>query len=261
MATVRDKLWLFAHEAGSHDEDWGLPGSSRITPVEAACYLGGVPNVIMVRYRGRPAPPYEQFAVPFAGLRQVVWSIVGSAGTTDAEERDGVLALTDRLPNLTGVFMDDFFRPSAEDPGVFTVEELRELRSRLRAGRRGLDLWVVLYDHQLHLPVRPHLQLCDKVTFWTWEAQNLQHLERNLAKAEQLADGRDLLLGCYLWDYGRRCAMPLERMQRQCELGLGWLREGRIRGLIFLASCICDLGLDTVEWTRNWIAEVGSQAL
>ena len=46
-----------------------------------------------------------------------------------------------------------------------------------------------------------------------------------------------------------------------CELGLRWLREGRIEGMIFLASCICDLGIETVEWTRAWIAEVGEQKL
>lgn len=260
MTTVRDRLWLFAHEAGSHDDRWELPQTSRITPVEAAHYLA-VPNVIMVRYRGQPAPPYDQYAVPFASLRQVVWSVVGSAGITDAAEQDHVLALADRLPNLTGVFMDDFFRSSEEEPGVFSVQQLHQLRSRLRAGTRRLDLWVVLYDHQLHLPVGPHLQRCDKVTFWTWESPNLHHLEPNLRKAKELAEGRDLLLGCYLWDYGRRLPMPLERMQQQCNVGLDWLREDRIDGLIFLASCICDLGLETVEWTRDWIAEVGDLEL
>jgi len=48
--------------------------------------------------------------------------------------------------------------------------------------------------------------------------------------------------------------MPLDAMARQCELGLRWLHEGRIEGMIFLASCICDLKLETVEWARNWIA-------
>jgi len=46
-----------------------------------------------------------------------------------------------------------------------------------------------------------------------------------------------------------------------CEVGLRWLREGRIEGMIFLASCICDLGLKTVEWTRRWITEVGDQTI
>jgi hypothetical protein len=31
--------------------------------------------------------------------------------------------------------------------------------------------------------------------------------------------------------------------------------------MIFVSSCECDLGLDTVEWLRGWIAEVGDQPL
>ena len=31
--------------------------------------------------------------------------------------------------------------------------------------------------------------------------------------------------------------------------------------MIFLATNICDLGLEAVEWTRQWIAQVGDQPL
>jgi hypothetical protein len=34
-----------------------------------------------------------------------------------------------------------------------------------------------------------------------------------------------------------------------------------VAAAIFLASCICDLGLETVEWARHWIAEVADQVL
>src|SRR5262249_22985274 len=45
-ATVRDKLWLWGHDAGAHNDGWGLPRPSRIPPAEAAFYLG-TPNLIM----------------------------------------------------------------------------------------------------------------------------------------------------------------------------------------------------------------------
>ena len=64
-----------------------------------------------------------------------------------------------------------------------------------------------------------------------------------------------------MWDYGQKQAMSVERMELQCELGLRWLKEGRIEGMIFLASCICDLDLDAVEWTRTWVQQVGDQVL
>ena len=55
--------------------------------------------------------------------------------------------------------------------------------------------------------------------------------------------------------------MPIASMAEQCRQGLAWLKTGEIDGMIFLASCICDLNLETVEWTRRWIAEVGGQML
>ncbi|MEW6752998.1 MAG: hypothetical protein AB1505_18755 [Candidatus Latescibacterota bacterium] len=258
MTTVRDCFWLWGHEAGSHNSSWGLPAASRITPAEAAWYMG-IPNLIMVRYEGRPSPPYWQYALALQPLQQVVWSVVGAGGQTAREERDHVLDLARRRANITGVMMDDFFRrPEAgQDAGVLNPAELRALREQLQ----GLSLWVVLYDHQLGLPVERHLALCDRVSLWTWEARNLEHLEASLESLEELAPGCRKVLGCYMWDYGTGRPMPLELMRRQCDLGLGWLRQGRIEGMIFLASCICDLELEAVEWTRQWVAAVGGQRL
>lgn len=258
MDTARDRFWLWGHEAGSHDRGWNTPAASRMTPAEASFYMG-IPNLIMVRYEGRPAPPFDQYALALTPLRRVVWSVVGAGGQTGEEERDHVVQLAARFPNVTGVMMDDFFRRPAEGEacGVLSCAELRALRGQLQ----GLDLWAVLYDHQLDLPVGAHLELCDKVSFWTWEARHLEEMERNFARVEELAPGCGKVLGCYLWDYGQKCPMPVELMQRQCEVGLSWLKEGRIEGMIFLASCICDLPLEAVAWTRRWIASAGDAPL
>ena len=69
------------------------------------------------------------------------------------------------------------------------------------------------------------------------------------------------VLGLYMYDYGTGKPMPVEAMERQCEAGIRWLRQRRIDGLIFLASCICDLKLDAVDWTRRWIAKVADEPL
>lgn len=261
--TVRDRLWLWCHAAGSHNEGWGLPRPSRITPVEAAHYMG-LPNAIMVRYEGVPEPPYDQYALPFASLREAVWSVVGAAGATEEAEREAVIELARERARFSGVIMDDFF-VAGEDRAspALTVKELRRLREQLHPGGDGspLDLWVVLYDHQLDAPVAEHLALCDVVTYWTWEAARLEKLPENFARAEKLAPKARKVLGCYMWDYGAKKPMPLSAMKMQCEQGLEWLRQGRIDGMIFLASCICDLELETVEWTRQWIAEAGAEKL
>ena len=148
-------------------------------------------------------------------------------------------------------------------PASLTVNELRKIRDHFHnvIGRR-MDLSVVCYDRNIHPRIRPHLELFDSIVFYTWFADDLEHLEENLSKLEQLVPGKRIRLGCYMWDFGGgKKPMPIEKMQKQCELGLKWLKQGRIEDMIFLATNLCDLNLETVEWTRRWIDKVGNEPL
>jgi hypothetical protein len=257
--TVRDKLWIFTVFAGGDDQGWGLPKSSRMTPAEAAFYLG-VPNLLFIRSGANPPLPlFEQWAIPFRPLKRVLWSLVGSGGVSAGEERVRALQLARRFPNITGFIMDDFFHNDGS--GCLSPAQLKELRSQLVIDGRKRDLYVVLYTHQLALPVQGHLEFCDKVTLWTWNSKDLKDLEANFQRLERLAPKHGKLLGCYLWDYGAKAPMPVERMKMQCELALRWLQQKRLEGIIFLGNTTCDLDLESVEWTRQWIARVGDRTL
>lgn len=261
MTTVRDRMWLWGHEAGSHYNNYRLPRLSRMTPAEAAFYMD-IPNMIFVRYDDKPEMPFDLHAVALRPLKQVHWSMFGAGGRTSAEEREHVLELVARFSNITGIFMDDFFREvTGAETGMVGVNEIAALRERLVVNGRRLDLGVTLYTHQLDLPIGPYLELCDVVSLWTWQAPELANLEANFAKFETLCPHKTKLLGLYLWDYGLKQPMPLELMQAQAQAALDWLRTGRIDGMIFLASCICDLDLEAVEWSRAWIREVGDEVL
>ena len=357
----------------------------------------------MVRYGGKPAPPFEDYARPVRGLDRVVWSVEGAGG----DDVEAALGLRKTLPNLCGLMMDDYFQrvpaaahlprmwlaanrakfpvtltlsfptPRAPDrlelvqsswrtgdylakdfaidlspdgtawrevargvlpakggasaalklPGTpakalririlsthdtrlalscglrrvrlwaggrevpgeailvkasstypghpaenvltdepadhaFALGALKRLRKRLDALEPPLALWVVLYTHEFDKAILPqHLGLCDVVTMWTWRARDLVRLDANLARFEKLVGPKRKVLGLYMYDYGTGKPMPVEAMERQCETGLRWLRQRRIDGMIFLASCICDLDLDAVEWTRRWIAKVADKPL
>ena len=151
--------------------------------------------------------------------------------------------------------MDDFFGAGKDGvPAREGVESLRQFQARLKGGVRPLDLYVTLYGHDLDLPIADHLAECDVITFWTWLSKDLVDLPQNIDRVKSLAPNKRILLGLYMYDYGAGAPMPLERMQYQAELGLTWLKQGRIDGLIFLASCACDLELDTVAWARELIA-------
>ena len=253
MTLTRDAIWLWAHEAGTHNTYPGLPGPSRITPLEAACYLG-IGNLIMVCYGDKPEPPFERYALPMRSLRRLVWSIVGD-GSSRRMDLEPVLELAARQENLSGAMMDDFFQiqPSTGLPGRHDAEAVAGFARRLHGAARRLDLWVVLYDHELGLPVRPHLDACDVITFWIWKAQDLAQRDESIRRLEELAPDKRKMLGLYLWDYGGGAPMPLDTFRRQLDFGRGLVEAGRVDGLILLGSPICDLGLDTVEEARAWV--------
>ena len=261
---IRDRFWVWAHIEGAYNGEWGLGSTtSRITPYEGAAYMG-VGNLIFIRYSDKPEPPFNQYATPLGLLDRLEWSITGAGGATSEHERESVYDLAAAMPNISGFMMDDFFTEvGAAKPAALTVDDLVRVRERIQdINGRQLSLSVVLYDYNITDRVVPYLELCDSVSFYTWKAENLKNLESNMDSLERLVPGHKIRLGCYMWDFGGTMGpMPVSGMKHQCELGRAWLDEGRITDMIFLGTNICDLGLETVEWTRNWIAEVGDDAL
>jgi hypothetical protein len=238
---------------------FNLPGNSRMTPAEAAFYMA-IPNIFMLHRNGTPEPPLDQYALAFEPLREVVWGIVGESGITQTSEREMVLKLALHNPKITGVVMDDFFTSGKGGKiSALTLDQVREMKGRLKAPNKKLDLWVVLYEHQLDDRVIDYLKLCDVVQLWTWYGQNLEQLRSNFDKAEKLAAGSRIALGLYWWDFGNKRSLPMSLMRSQCETGLQLLHEGRIEAMIFCGSWLCDRGLETVSWTREWIQQVGQQ--
>jgi len=259
MTTARDRLWLFSVAAGTDDTHYGIP-LSRVTPVEAAFYLD-IPNTMVIVEKNVPYPT-EMYLRAMRPLSQVVWSVVDSGGVhgwADGREVEVLCDLSTRFPNITGVYMDDFFNPKGDDgqAGAFSVERLRAIRGQLQMPHRTLKLWAVLYTHQVDMGVEKHLELCDYVSYWTWRADELTDLEKNLSRLEALGvPAEKISLGLYMWDYGGRRPIPMDLMKRQCELGLQWLVEGRVDNLCFLGSYLCDLDIEAVEWTREWIQDI-----
>lgn len=264
-AIVRDRFWLWGHQEGSHGQDYVLPATSRMTPAEAAHYMG-IPNLMMVGYAGQPEPPFDQYAKSLTSLKRVSWSVVGDGSSTRNDHQtdlEEVIALAQKFPNVMGGVLDDFFH-GVDETGKFSrydLAALRHMRDRLHTASPPLELSVVLYDKDLDTPLQEYLEEVDLITFWTWTADQLSNLETNMERLESLIGDKPKMLGCYLFDYGAGKEMPIEMMRYQCELGLKWLEEGRITGMVFLASCICDLELEAVTWARQWIAEVGDRAL
>ena len=266
-STVRDRLWIWGQAAGSFNgpEICGKTCTSRMTPAEGAFYLG-VRNMIFI-----VPEPYDQnvgsfdsYAISFRPLKSVVWSIPTFAGgNVHQHDVELVRQLAQKFPNVVGLLMDDFFRNGLDGGrvGALTPKELAYLKTHLSVNARKLDTWVTVYRHDLRHDVSEYLKEVDVMNYWTWVAKDLDNLEEGFAQAEQAAPLARKVLGCYMWDFGTGNPMPISLMQKQCDLGLQWLRKGRIAGMIFLVSAICDMNLEAVEWTRNWVRQVGDEKL
>ena len=141
-----------------------------------------------------------------------------------------------------------------------TPRELRALKSVPVQGKQ-LPMMAVLYTWQMHPRAAAHLGEVDQISMWTWNPDDLEHLRENFESLEQLAGDKSLWLGCYMFDFFRSRPIPVERMRHQVAIGHELLKQKRIDGLIFLATPNVDVGLEAVDWTREWIARHGDEPL
>ncbi len=265
MNTLRDRFWLWGQTPGSHHrhDTFRLPGVNRMGPAEGARHFG-IPNCCRVAMYESPMPPFDRDAAELRDLRRVVWSIVGAGGVTRNDDGwgdlDEVVRQAGMHANVSGGILDDFLTPKRR--ALFPPERLREMRARLREGAgRPLDLWVVCYEHELGEPIAAHLAECDVITFWTWQAENLRRLDENLERVAALTPGKRRLAGCYFWDYGGRRPLTPDLMEHQCDRLYQAIRRGLIEGVVFCSNCTADIGLETADTARRWIARVGDERL
>ena len=269
--TVGDRLWVWGQAAGVYNDTFLPPGSkkSTIEPVSAAHYMG-IRNMIFVRYEGKPKLPFQTYYEPFKKLDRVYWSLVGTGGVTSAEEREHVYKLAEDNDNIAGFILDDFFhtnhihRPNdaISEPLMASLSpaQLRELRSR-GVREKWLPVMAVVYTGQISPRAKAHLDEVDEVCMWTWRSEDLKDLKSNFEDLEELIPAKPIFLGCYLFDLSAQRPIPVELMNEQTNLGYKWLKADRIQGMIFLGTPNVDVGLESVEWTREWIANVADEPL
>jgi hypothetical protein len=253
----RDDLWLWGQDAGSHhatlNNCWKLPGENKMGPVEGSAYLG-VPNICRVAMGNLPAPPFFDEAEKLKDIPKVVWSVIGDGGSgrTDGGNTDlqAVIDVAKVYPNIIGGIMDDFFSDARMQ--VYTADVIRDIAAALH--EQNLNLWTVLYTHELTKPIAAHLAHCDVITFWTWNGGDLTDLEDNLTRLEEtLTAPKPIYQGVYFWNYGASRPLTMEQMEHQLETGYRLYEAGRIKGMVFCSNCIADIGLETVAFTRKWL--------
>jgi len=281
MDRLRDRFWLLGIPPNSHEGWFGIKKRSRITAAESAYYLG-IRNIAIACCRGKPEHEmYAQECMAMDTMREVVWGITGAGGCNpgfcEAHEKWGhlepILEVASKFGNVTGAIFDDFFSDNSEPinrPLRFTPDVLREIRGRLHNHpARKLDMWCVLYAHEmdmdeagtlpLKIPLAEQVSLFDGVTFWTWLGKDLKKFDENIQRARKMTEGKRLLLGCYLYNYGQECELTAAEMEFQLTTYSKYIRDGSAEGVIFCTNSCVDLGFEAVEFAKSWMREHGDE--
>jgi hypothetical protein len=250
------------------------------------------PKALWAENKWKAKTTMEQWAISFESLKRVNWSAVGSSGGGGLKTVPDIVSIARAYPNFAGIYLDDFVKDRSRRPdGTFegkpamTEEQLRTMRSQLTKVPRPMDVWATIYAYDLD-PKHPEYTHCepplvdslkhfDVIVLWTWKSVDLRDLEKNLARIEAVKPKKSrIALGIYLWDYkgldetkkadptysfGR--PVPPDLMEYQCELGLKWLKEGRVCDLVILGNTHLDIGSPTAPWMRDWIKKHGETLL
>ena len=259
MAVARDKFWMFGVRPHQDDIHLGKNAEgrrfmeSRITPAEAALMLD-VPNMLMINCQGTP-PAFSHdahgYAESFITMKKVMWSAVGSGAYRAGNEDEFICLLAEQYPNIVGAFMDDFFTDSKTPDEAEAL--LIEIRAGLSKACRPMELYTVMYSHEIDAIDVRLMDYIDGISLWTWDSSNLVHLEENFNTLEKKFPKQKKLLGIYMYDFSKGMPVPNELMEHQCELGLQLMMEGRLDGMIFEANSVMGVGLTSELWLREWI--------
>jgi len=261
---LRDRLWMWGHGPGTTNGIRNIPAGKNIDMADAIDYMG-IPNVCVIRWMGKPEPPFDEYIKQFHKTKRVAWSVTDGATQSYEQKKQWAFEMSEKMPNLVSFYLDDYF--AAEDvvpptdpqdsPACLTLEGVRELRKEMNSLKRPTDLSVVLYSDELLPGIKRHVDSCDVVSFWTWHATDLVALRDNFKKYRAIVPDKPTLLGIYMWDFGNGKPITLEMMKLQLDFALEQFKRGQIEGMIFHCTPLVDLGLEAVEYSKKWIAEHG----
>lgn len=257
--TIGDRLWMWGHHRDAFkalkgtSERYKLPLDTRID-MAAACREMNISGCFVVRWLNLPTKAeLPDYMLQFKEIKRVGFSITDSAAESFEEKVSLGFAYADKMSNLTSLVMDDFWC------GASHGTDLRKI-ARVHEGTlaRNMKLGIVLYSDQngVKAEYKSVLDLCDEITYWFWSGKNIDTIEDQVAKLRDLVGvDKPILLGQYMWDFGRAMPMSGVAMERQLAQASRLLAQKAISGVIFHCTPLVDMNLDAVNVSRAWIRE------
>lgn len=260
---LHDRLWMWGHEPETINGHYNIPLGNNISIANAIQSMG-IPNACVVSYLDKPEPPFDEYIKQFRNTKRVAWSILSGLPKkyTYEQQKHEAFSLLAKMPNLDCFYLDDYFLGNAVpmegsdiSSACLTLDQLQKLREEMLSFRQNLKLAVVLYAHQLNSGIKQHIDYFDIVSFWTWWANDLVALEENFIKYRYIVPDKPTLLGIYMWDFGNSKPITVDSMKMQLDFALEKFKKKQIYGMIFHCTPLCDLDLEAVHYSRQWISD------
>lgn len=177
-----------------------------------------------------------------------------SAPATVIHEAAKLSALSVEFPNITGGIIDDASGVLHHE--TYTEDHAAEIGAALRSANPDLQLWLVIYTHELGMPqwqtFMPHT---DVINLWVWEAVNLPHLREYVSQCAATFPDKPIVVGSYIRDYPTQAPVPLELMAQQYETMAELYEEEQIAGYSILGGCLIDQHPQQAEWISHFLAQ------
>lgn len=251
---LRDQIWLWGHPENSCQEAVGTTQEMLVTPAQCARYFG-LANVYYVPW-GHPID-IVAYSKDLDGIKKTGLS-VETWGGSESNRLDETFKLVPLFPNLNRLVFDDFFNGTTHHivtSGSVTIPELEAMRDRIHAA--GLEMWVVLYQHQLDMDISAHLEVFDGVSFWFWSEPTVEEYHKYSQKFIDMTPGKRRLIGCYLFDFGRRKQASPELVRYQLDNNKVLMEQGIIEGVVMHNNNFGELDFAAYEEAKIWMDEHG----
>ena len=223
-----------------------------MTPTEGLKFFD-IPNLCRVKLSSEAGNSFLSDPWISEDARRLCLSLVGAGGEVPRVDIEDILTLAKSDGRIVSAVMDDFI--SEKRKKAFTPEVLRGYIDRLHNSLpRPLELWSVLYERDFDITPIERARMFDVTTFWLWFGESINNYEAHFNRIRDIVDGGRIMLGIYMYDFGNKCPLSDDAMRRQLEFVEKKYDAGLIEGAILCSNVIADIGLSTVEITRDWIS-------
>lgn len=266
---LRDKFWLWGHQAGYHNNGavgYEFHGISRMTPTEA-CYYLGIRRVLMVPLKANINR--RQYNKAFTTLDEVAWDCFGA--DVDPAKIDALLEDAKEFKNITAAVFDDFIVTAnilKKAGKEVTTDALYTARDRLNNnGIRNICMWMVLYTHEFGLSqegdeeVKKYLDPFNGVIMWNWEEKNIHEIPEKFKQLKKLSPSSRFMFGCYLYDFGAKKQATAKAVRWQLDFYREKLISGEAEGVVLLSNTMADMDFEAYDAAIEWLEEHGDEEI